>query len=122
MVEGFSVTHPARDTIAEHVRFSSKEMSAIVWPIDLGPGGDLCDLLGVQPFIGTVNFMWNDNEGEFFLDAPGANAFSFRLAGTVTDPETGQRYRVQASSHIVVLPDSTFKERERFIELTPIGQ
>lgn len=123
VVEGVSVTHPTRDGLSEHVRLSSKEMSAIVWPIDLGPGGDLCDLQGVQPLIGTVNFMLNDNEGEFFETAPGANAFSIRLVGTVTNPETGQRYHVQASIQIVVLPDGTFKELPtRFIQLTPMGK
>jgi hypothetical protein len=28
----------------------------------------------VQPFVGTVNVTINDNEGQFFETAPGANA------------------------------------------------
>jgi hypothetical protein len=122
-VEGVSVIHPTHGGLKEHVRLSSKEMCAIIWPIDLGPGGDLCTLLGVPPLIGTVNFMLNDNEGGFFETSPGANAFSIRVVGTVTDSETGQRYHVLGSIRVVVLADGSVKELpSKFpIQLTPQG-
>ena len=85
----------------------------------LATGVDLCDL---QPFVGTVNVTVNDNEGEFFETAPGANAFFHRFVGTVTDQETGQRYHLQGRIQIVVLPDGTFKFLPvPFLSLRPIG-
>jgi hypothetical protein len=88
---------------------------------DVGAGGDICDSQ-VQPFVGTVNFIFNDNEGEFFETAPGANAFFQRLVGTVTDQETGQRYHLQGAIQIVILQDGTVKEIPvSFLSLRPIG-
>jgi hypothetical protein len=73
------------------------------------PRSDVCDI-ATQPFVGTVRFTFVDNEGEFFETAPGANAFSQRFVGTVTDLETGQRYHLQGAIAFVILPDGTVKE------------
>lgn len=76
----------------------------------------------MQPFVGTVKVTLNDNEGEFFETAPGANAFVIRFVGTVTDQETGQRYHLQGAIQIVVLPNGTFTfPPVPFLRLTPIG-
>jgi hypothetical protein len=127
LVERIAVTHPTSPNfggLLQHIRIREPELSAVVWPIDLGEGGDLCDLVeqGVEPLVGTVRLMVNDNEGEFFSDAPGANAFSIRLVGTVTDQETGQRYHIQGWIQIVVLPDGSEKFLPNpFLKLTPMG-
>jgi len=85
------------------------------------PGGDICDP-ALQPFVGTVKVTINDNKGQYWETAPGANAFVVRFVGTVTDQATGQRYQLQGSLQIVVLPDGTFKfPPSRFLSLTPIG-
>ena len=127
LVDVITVNHPTSPNFGgqlAHVRITEAELSAVVWPIDLGPGGDLCELVeqGVQPLVGTVRLMVNDNEGEFFLDAPGANAFSIRLVGTVTDQGTGQRYHIQGWIQLVLLPDGTEKFLPNpFVQLRPIG-
>ena len=117
------VTHPTKQGgISEHVLIKATELSALVWLVDVGPGGSPCDFPDVQPFVGTVKAMINDNEGQFFETAPGANAFSIRFVGTVTDQENGQRYHLQGAQQIVVLPDGTFKFLPlTFLRLTPIG-
>jgi hypothetical protein len=103
------------------VLITGQDVSALVWPIDVGAGGDICDF-DVQPFVGTVNFTFNDNEGQFFETAPGANAFLTRFVGTVTDQATGQRYHLQGAFQIVILQDGTFKFLPvPFLSLTPIG-
>jgi hypothetical protein len=116
------VTHPSKQGgTSAHVQIKSNELSALVWPVDIGAGGDVCDL-AEQPFVGTVRFTFVDNEGEFFETAPGANAFSQRFVGTVTDLETGQRYHLQGAIALVILPDGTVKELPvPFLRLTPIG-
>jgi hypothetical protein len=117
------VTHPTQQGgISEHIRTTATDLIALVWLVDVGaPGGDICDP-ALQPFVGTVKATINDNEGNFFETAPGANAFSIRFVGTVTDQETGQRYQLQGSLQIVVLPDGTFTfPPSRFLSLTPIG-
>lgn len=123
LVSTVTVTHSTRDGgTVEHVRITDKELSAIVWPEDVGPEGDACALQGVQPAVGTVQVTLNDNEGQFFETAPGANAFVVRVVGTLTNPETGQRYQLQATIQIVVLPDGTFTfPPVPFFRLTPIG-
>jgi hypothetical protein len=115
------VTHPSKQGgTSAHVQIKGK-LSALVWPVDVGAGGDICDSQ-VQPFVGTVNFVFNDNEGEFFETAPGANAFFQRFVGTVTDQETGQRYHLQGAIQIVILQDGTVKEIPvSFLSLRPIG-
>jgi hypothetical protein len=122
VAETMIVTHPSRQGgTSAHVLTKGTEVPALVWPVDIGPGGDVCDLT-VQPFVGTVNVTINDNEGEFFETAPGANAFFIRFVGTVTDTETGQRYHLQGAIQIVVLPDGTFTfPPVPFLSLTPIG-
>jgi hypothetical protein len=116
------VTHPSKQGgTSAHVLTKGKDVSALVWPVDIGPGGDVCDL-ALQPFVGTVNVTINDNEGEFFETAPGANAFLIRFVGTVTDQATGQRYHLQGSIQIVFFQDGTVKELPvTFLRLTPIG-
>ena len=116
------VTHPTKQGgTSEHVLIRGKDVSALVWPVDIGAGGDVCDL-AVQPFVGTVNVTLNDNEGQFFETAPGANAFFIRFVGTVTDPETGQRYHLAGAIQMLFLPDGTFKQLPvPFLRLTPIG-
>ena len=116
------VTHPSRQGgTSAHVRIKAKDLSALVWPVDIGPGGDVCDL-DVQPFVGTVHVTINDNEGEFFKTAPGANAVVVRFVGTVTDPATGQRYHLQGGLQFVILPDGTEKSPPvLYLKLTPIG-
>lgn len=116
------VTHPSKQGgTSAHVQIKDNELSALVWPVDVGAEGDICDVQ-VQPFVGTVNFTFNDNEGEFFETAPGANAFFQRFVGTVTDQETGQRYHLQGAFQIVILQDGTFKVLGApFLRLTPIG-
>lgn len=116
------VTHPSKQGgTSAHYLIKDKEFSALVWPVDIGEGGDVCDL-DVQPFVGTVHLTYNDNEGEFFQTAPGANAFVIRFVGTVTDSESGQRYHLQGAIQIVVLPDGEFKFLPvPPIRLTPIG-
>jgi len=117
------VTHPTKQKgISEHILSMANELSVLVWPVDVEAGGSPCDFPDVQPFVGTVKATITDNEGNFFETAPGANAFSIRFVGTVTDQETGQRYQLQGSLHIVVLPDGTFTfPPSRFLSLTPIG-
>jgi hypothetical protein len=114
------VTHPSKQGgTSAHVQVKDNELSALVWPVDVGTGVDLCDL---QPFVGTVNFTFNDNEGEFFETAPGANAFFQRFVGTVTDQETGQRYHLAGAVQIVILQDGTEKVLPvPFLSLRPIG-
>ena len=122
-VTTMTVTHPTQQGgISETIRTTATDLSALVWPVDVGAGGGPCDFPDVQPFVGTVKATITDNEGNFFETAPGANAFSIRFVGTVTDQETGQRYQLQGSLHIVVLPDGTFTfPPSRFLSLTPIG-
>lgn len=95
----------------------------IVFDVAGFPGIDFCDFQGVQPLAaGTVHALLNDNEGNFFETAPGANAFINRFQGNLTNPETGQRYHLQAAIQIVVLPDGTTKfPPVPFLSLTPIG-
>ena len=118
------VTHPtAHGGTSEHILTRAQDVPAFAWPIDLGPGGDACTLLDVPPYVGTVNAFVNDNEGQFFVTAPGANAFSIRFAGNVANPETGERAHLAGAVHIVVLPDGTFKFLpNRFLVLKPIGK
>lgn len=115
------VTHPTKQGgISEHVLIKATELSALVWRIDVAEA-DPCDS-DVQPYVGTVKVVINDNEGQYFETAPGGNAFSIRFVGTVTDQETGQRYHLQGADQIVVLPDGTFKFLPvPFLRLTPIG-
>jgi hypothetical protein len=122
VADAMIVTHPTQQGGTSEVRLTrGTDISALVWPVDIGPGGDVCDL-AVQPFVGTVNVTIADNEGEFFETAPGGNAFLIRFVGTVTDTETGQRYHLQGAIHIVVLPDGTFTfQPVPFLSLTPIG-
>jgi len=117
------VTHPTKQGgVSEHILTTAKELSALVWPVDVGPGGSPCDFPDVQPFVGTVHLTYNDNEGQFFETAPGANAFFTRFVGTVTDQETGQRYHLEGAFPIVILPDGTFTfPPVPFLSLTPIG-
>jgi hypothetical protein len=114
------VTHPSKQGgTSAHVQVKDNELSALVWPVDVGTGVDLCDL---QPFVGTVNFTFNDNEGEFFETAPGANAFFQRFVGTVTDQETGQRYHLAGAVQTIIFQDGTVKTLPvPFLSLRPIG-
>jgi hypothetical protein len=114
------VTHPSKQGgTSAHVQIKDNELSALVWQVDVGTGVDLCEL---QPLVGTVNLIFNDNEGEFFETAPGANAFFQRFVGTVTDQETGQRYHLQGALQIVILQDGTVKEIPvPYLSLRPIG-
>jgi hypothetical protein len=115
------ITHPSKQggTSAE-VHIKNNELSALVWQVDVGTGADICQL---EPFaVGTVNVMLNDNEGEFFETAPGANAFFYQFVGTVTDQESGQRYHLQGRFQILVSPDNTFKFLPvPYLNLRPIG-
>ena len=117
------VTHPTKQGgTSEHVLIKATELSALVWLIDVGAGGSPCDHPEVQPFVGTVKLIYNDNEGQFFESAPGANAFHTKFVGTVTDQATGQRYHLQGADQIVILPDGTFKPLPlTFLRLRPIG-
>jgi hypothetical protein len=116
------ITHPSKQGgTSAHVQVKDKELSALVWRVDVGePGVDICQL---EPLaVGTVKVTVNDNEGEFFETAPGANAFVIRFVGIVTDQETGQRYHLQGAVQIVVLPDGTFTFLPvPFLSLRPIG-
>jgi hypothetical protein len=122
VAEAMIVTHPTKQGgTSEHVYITAKDLSALVWQVDVGePGVDICQL---QPLaVGTVHLTINDNEGQFFETAPGANAFFTRFVGTVTDQETGQRYHLQGAVQIVILQDGTFKLLPvPFLSLTPIG-
>jgi hypothetical protein len=115
------ITHPTKQGgTSEHVLIKGHEVPVLVWPVNIAEV-DLCDL-ALQPFVGTVNVTINDNEGQFFETAPGANAFLIKFVGTVTDTETGQRYHLQGAVHIVVLPDGTFTfQPVPFLSLRPIG-
>jgi len=117
------VTHPTKQKgISEHILSMANELSVLVWPVDVEAGGSPCDFPDVQPFVGTVKAIYNDNEGQFFETAPGANAFVTKFVGTVTDQETGQRYHVQGAIRIVISPDGTFTVLPLpFLSLTPIG-
>ena len=114
------VTHPSKQGgTSAHVQVKDNELPVLVWPVDVGTGVDLCDL---QPFVGTVNFTFNDNEGEFFETAPGANAFFQKFVGTVTDQATGQRYHVAGQIQTIIFQDGTVKTLPvPFLSLTPIG-
>ena len=118
------ITHPSRQgTTSEH-RLTRTEISGAIWALDIGPGGDHCDLPGTVPplAVGTVRVLINDNEGFLFETAPGANAVVIRFAGILTNPETGQRYHVKGALQLVILQDGTFKELPKpFIQVTPIG-
>jgi hypothetical protein len=122
VADAMIVTHPTQQGgTSEHVLITAKDINALVWQVDVGePGVDICQL---QPLaVGTVHITLNDNEGQFFETAPGANAFFIHFVGTVTNPETGQRYHLQGKIQIVVLPDGTFKFLPvPFLSLTPIG-
>jgi hypothetical protein len=115
------ITHPSKQGgTSAHVQIKNNELSALVWQVDVGTGADICQL---EPLaVGTVKVMLNDNEGEFFETAPGANAFFYQFVGTVTDQETGQRYHLKGKFQIVVLPDGTPKFLPvPFLSLRPIG-
>jgi hypothetical protein len=122
VADAMIVTHPTQQGgTSEHVLITAKELNALVWQVDVGePGVDICQL---QPLaVGTVHVTFNDNEGQFFETAPGANAFFTRFVGTVTDQATGQRYHLQGAVQIVILQDGTFKLLPvPFLSLTPIG-
>ncbi len=122
VADAMIVTHPTQQGgTSEHVYITAKDLNALVWQVDVGePGVDLCQL---QPLaVGTVHLTINDNEGQFFETAPGGNAFFIRFVGTVTNPETGQRYHLEGAIQIVVLPDGTFTfPPVPFLSLTPIG-
>jgi hypothetical protein len=114
------VTHPSKQGgTSAHVQVKDNELPVLVWPVDVGTGVDLCDL---QPFVGTVHFTYNDNEGEFFETAPGANAFFQKFVGTVTDQATGQRYHVAGQIQTIIFQDGTVKTLPvPFLSLRPIG-
>ena len=116
------VTHPSsHGGTSEHVRVTASELNVIVFAVPGFPGIDPCDL-GEPLAGGTVRIMLNDNEGSFFETAPGANPVILTAVGTVTNPETGQRYHLQARDHIIFFQDGTFKQLPGlFLELTPIG-
>jgi hypothetical protein len=114
------ITHPTREGESRHYLIKDKELSALVWQVDVGTGADICQL---EPLaVGTVKVMLQDNEGEFFETAPGANAFFYQFVGKVTDQETGQRYHLQGRFQVLVSPDGTFKFLPvPFLSLRPIG-
>jgi hypothetical protein len=122
VADAMIVTHPtSQGGTSEHVLITAKDLNALVWQVDVGePGVDICKL---QPLaVGTVHLTLNDNEGQFFETAPGGNAFFIRFVGTVTNPETGQRYHLEGAIQVVVLPDGTFTfPPVPFLSLTPIG-
>ena len=61
-------------------------------------------------------------DNDFAYTSSHADAFGERIEGTVTNPETGQRYHLKAAYHVVALPDGTVKIlSDRFVRLTPIG-
>jgi hypothetical protein len=115
------ITHPSKQGgTSAHVQVKNNELSALVWQVDVGTGADICQL---EPLaVGTVKVMLNDNEGEFFETAPGANAFFYQFVGKVTDQETGQRYHLQGRFQVLVSPDGTSKFLPvPFLSLRPIG-
>jgi len=115
------ITHPSKQGGTSEHRLLKAEMSATIWEGDLGPERDVCEL-GPPLAIGTVNILINDNEGNFFETAPGANPLVLRFRGTLTNPETGQRYHVQGALQIVVLPDGTFTfPPVTLLRVTPVG-
>ena len=118
------VTHPsAQGGTSEHVLIRARELNVIVFAVAGFPGIDFCDFQDVTPLaVGTVHALLNDNEGGFFETAPGANAYLERYNGNLINPETGQRYHLQAATQIVVLPDGTFTfPPVPFLSLRPIG-
>jgi hypothetical protein len=115
------ITHPSKQGgTSAHVQVKNNELSALVWQVDVGTGADICQL---EPLaVGTVKVMLNDNEGEFFETAPGANAFFYQFVGKVTDQETGQRYHLQGRFQVLISPDGTSKFLPvPFLSLRPIG-
>ena len=117
------VTHPTQQGgISEHILTTATDLSALVWPVDVGAGGSPCDFPDVQPFVGTVKATINDNEGNFFETAPGANAFSTQIrrhgdrSGNRAALPTpgGAPDRRLARWHVYV-------PAEPFLSLTPIG-
>jgi hypothetical protein len=115
------ITHPSKQGGTSEHRLLKAEMSANIWEGDLGPERDICEL-GPPLAVGTVNILINDNEGNFFETAPGANPLVLRFTGTLTNPETGQRYHVQGALQIVALQDGTFKFLPvTLLRVTPVG-
>lgn len=115
------ITHPSKQGgTSAHVQVKNHELSALVWQVDVGTGADICQL---EPLaVGTVKVMLNDNEGEFFETAPGANAFFYQFVGTVTDQESGQRYHLQGRFQVLISPDGTSKFLPvPFLSLRSIG-
>jgi hypothetical protein len=72
------ITHPSKQGGTSEHRLLKAEMSATIWEGDLGPERDVCEL-GPPLAVGTVNILINDNEGNFFETAPGANPLVPRL-------------------------------------------
>jgi len=123
VAETMIVTHPSsHGGTSAKVQTKGTEVPALVWTGTFGPDRNVCDLTGQQPFVGSVKVTINDNEGDFWETAPGANATFIRFVGTVTDTETGQRYQLQGALQLVIMPDGTFTfPPVRFLSLTPIG-
>ena len=64
VADAMIVTHPTKQGgTSEHVLITAKELSALVWQVDVGePGVDICQS---EPLaVGTVHITINDNEGQ----------------------------------------------------------
>jgi hypothetical protein len=85
------------------------------------PGGDdPCLLVGAEVIaVGTMRLVATDNN--ITEEGPGAHSAGLHGTGVVTDPETGQQYRIQIVRRDVVLPNGEAKfELVSEVRLTPL--
>lgn len=122
-----TVTRPTgQGEFEESVKQLTRATDAVITVFEYGPFefGNECPLLAAPYYEGSGRAFLEDND--VFLTHHGANSFSIRVVGTVTD-RSGQRYHVVARHHQVLSPASTlddliFLQPPRIdIQLTPIG-
>ena len=102
----------------------ANELSVLVWPVDVEAGGSPCEFPDVQPFVGTVKAIYNDNEGQFFETAPWGERVCHQVRRH--GDRSGNRAalpRARGRSGSIISPDGTFTVLPLpFLSLTPIGR
>jgi hypothetical protein len=97
-----------------HSRLLGRDLSVGVW---LEPLADICSV----PFAvgeATATLVQKDLENV----GPGAQVLSWRLRGSVTALEGGQRYRVVITIHQIHRPDGTLRANRSEIRMIPVGR
>lgn len=102
-----------------HGWIKGKDVGAIVWA-GLPEDRISCTFQDVAPLaVGTVQRHFRIHEPS--AAGSGVAFVAERVTGTLTNPATGQRYRLRAGSLVFVQPNGDLKVDEEFITLTPVG-